>query len=79
MKLVFKSYNQAILTRKKSMFEKIQKEWLSNIQKDLLSGFVVGLSVIPETAGFAIMVGLDVGVAFYTTFYMAFVLSFFWG
>ncbi len=57
------------------MFEKIQKEWLSNIQKDLLSGFVVGLSVIPETAGFAIMVGLDVGVAFYTTFYMAFVLS----
>ncbi|GAA9597336.1 SulP family inorganic anion transporter [Helicobacter pylori] len=77
MKLVFKSYNQAILTRKKSMFEKIQKEWLSNIQKDLLSGFVVGLSVIPETAGFAIMVGLDVGVAFYTTFYMAFVLSFF--
>ncbi len=61
----------------KGMFEKIQKEWLSNIQKDLLSGFVVGLSVIPETAGFAIMVGLDVGVAFYTTFYMAFVLSFF--
>ncbi|MUU47968.1 SulP family inorganic anion transporter [Helicobacter pylori] len=62
---------------KKSMLEKIQKEWLSNIQKDLLSGFVVGLSVIPETAGFAIMVGLDVGVAFYTTFYMAFVLSLF--
>lgn len=62
---------------KKGMFEKIQKEWLSNIQKDLLSGFVVGLSVIPETAGFAIMVGLDVGVAFYTTFYMAFVLSLF--
>ncbi|WRB34135.1 SulP family inorganic anion transporter [Helicobacter pylori] len=59
------------------MFEKIQKEWLSNIQKDLLSGFVVGLSVIPETAGFAIMVGLDVGVAFYTTSYMAFVLSLF--
>ncbi|MFP6062657.1 SulP family inorganic anion transporter [Helicobacter pylori] len=59
------------------MLEKIQKEWLSNIQKDLLSGFVVGLSVIPETAGFAIMVGLDVGVAFYTTFYMAFVLSLF--
>lgn len=77
MKLVFKSYNQAILMGKKSMLEKIQKEWLSNIQKDLLSGFVVGLSVIPETAGFAIMVGLDVGVAFYTTFYMAFVLSFF--
>ncbi|RKU93976.1 sulfate permease [Helicobacter pylori] len=63
--------------RKSGMLEKIQKEWLSNIQKDLLSGFVVGLSVIPETAGFAIMVGLDVGVAFYTTFYMAFVLSFF--
>ncbi|RVZ48428.1 SulP family inorganic anion transporter [Helicobacter pylori] len=63
--------------RKKDMLEKIQKEWLSNIQKDLLSGFVVGLSVIPETAGFAIMVGLDVGVAFYTTFYMAFVLSLF--
>ncbi|OOC30797.1 sulfate permease [Helicobacter pylori] len=62
---------------KKSMLEKIQKEWLSNVQKDLLSGFVVGLSVIPETAGFAIMVGLDVGVAFYTTFYMAFVLSLF--
>lgn len=77
MKLVFKSYNQAILIRKSGMLEKIQKEWLSNIQKDLLSGFVVGLSVIPETAGFAIMVGLDVGVAFYTTFYMAFVLSLF--
>lgn len=77
MKLVFKSYNQAILMGKKGMLEKIQKEWLSNIQKDLLSGFVVGLSVIPETAGFAIMVGLDVGVAFYTTFYMAFVLSLF--
>lgn len=79
MKLVFKSLVtiKPYLMGKKGMFEKIQKEWLSNIQKDLLSGFVVGLSVIPETAGFAIMVGLDVGVAFYTTFYMAFVLSLF--
>ncbi len=79
MKLVFKSLVtiKPYLMRKSGMFEKIQKEWLSNIQKDLLSGFVVGLSVIPETAGFAIMVGLDVGVAFYTTFYMAFVLSLF--
>ncbi len=79
MKSVFKSLVtiKPYLMGKKGMLEKIQKEWLSNIQKDLLSGFVVGLSVIPETAGFAIMVGLDVGVAFYTTFYMAFVLSLF--
>ncbi|AFI06417.1 SulP family inorganic anion transporter [Helicobacter cetorum] len=47
------------------------------IQRDLLSGFVVGLSMIPETAGFALMVGLDVSVAFYTTFYMACVLALF--
>lgn len=57
------------------MIEKIKNEWLSNIQKDLLSSFVVGLSMIPETAGFAIMVGLSPSVAFYTTFFMSFVLS----
>lgn len=61
------------------MLEKIQKEWLSNIQKDLLSGFVVGLSVIPETAGFAIMVGLDVGVAFYNDLLYGFCVVSFWG
>lgn len=57
------------------MIEKIKNEWLSNIQKDLLSSFVVGLSMIPETAGFAIMVGLSPSVAFYTTFFISFVLS----
>lgn len=57
------------------MIEKIKNEWLSNVQKDLLSSFVVGLSMIPETAGFAIMVGLSPSVAFYTTFFMSFVLS----
>ncbi|AFI04531.1 SulP family inorganic anion transporter [Helicobacter cetorum] len=59
------------------MIKKIKDEWLSNIHKDLLSSFVVGLSMIPETAGFAIMVGLSPSIAFFTTFYMALILSLF--
>ncbi|MGL5616495.1 MAG: SulP family inorganic anion transporter [Sarcina sp.] len=55
--------------------EIIKRDWLSNIKADLLSSFVVGLSMIPETAGFAIMVGLSPMVAFYTTFCMAIVVS----
>ncbi|WP_104747634.1 SulP family inorganic anion transporter [Helicobacter cetorum] len=59
------------------MIKKIKNEWLSNIHKDLLSSFVVGLSMIPETAGFAIMVGLSPSIAFFTTFYMALILALF--
>lgn len=59
------------------MLETIKKDWFSNIRVDLLSSFVVGLSMIPETAGFAIMVGLSPMVAFYTTFCMSIIVAFF--
>lgn len=59
--------------------ETLKNEWFSNIKQDLLSSFVVGLSMIPETAGFALMVGLSPSVAFYTTFYMSIILAFFGG
>lgn len=58
------------------LLETIKRDWFSNIRVDLLSSFVVGLSMIPETAGFAIMVGLSPMVAFYTTFCMSIVLAF---
>lgn len=61
------------------MLETIKKDWFSNIRVDLLSSFVVGLSMIPETAGFAIMVGLSPMVAFYTTFCMSIIVAFFGG
>ena len=57
------------------MIETFKKDWLSNMQTDLLSSFVVGLSMIPETAGFALMVGLSPMVAFYTTFCMSIVVA----
>lgn len=57
------------------MLEIIKRDWFSNVGADLLSSFVVGLSMIPETAGFALMVGLSPMVAFYTTFCMAIVVS----
>lgn len=59
------------------MLETIKKDWFSNVRVDLLSSFVVGLSMIPETAGFAIMVGLSPMVAFYTTFCMSIIVAFF--
>ena len=59
------------------MLETIKKDWFSNIKVDLLSSFVVGLSMIPETAGFAIMVGLSPMVAFYTTFCMSIIVALF--
>lgn len=57
------------------MIESFKEDWLSNVKIDLLSGFVVGLSMIPETAGFALMVGLSPMIAFYTTFCMSVVVS----
>lgn len=61
------------------MLETIKKDWFSNIRVDLLSSFVVGLSMIPETAGFAIMVGLSPMVAFYTTFCISIIVAFMGG
>lgn len=59
------------------MLEIFKRDYLSNIKTDLLSGFVVGLSMIPEVAGFAIMVGLSPMVAFYTTFCMSIIVGIF--
>lgn len=54
-------------------------EWFSNIPKDVLSGIVVALALIPEAIAFSIIAGVDPAVGLYASFVIAVVISFFGG
>ncbi|MFA9376626.1 MAG: SulP family inorganic anion transporter [Lachnotalea sp.] len=56
--------------------EKIKKEWFGNINKDILSGMVVAIALIPEAIGFSILAGLDPMVGLYASFCIAIVTAF---
>src|SRR5690625_4131251 len=55
------------------------REWFSNIPKDLLSGSVVALALIPEAIAFSIIAGVDPKVGLYASFIIAVLTSFFGG
>lgn len=55
------------------------KEWFSNVPKDLLSGTVVALALIPEAIAFSIIAGVDPQVGLYASFCIAVVSAFLGG
>jgi len=58
---------------------RIKAEWFSNVPRDLLSGTVVALALIPEAIAFSIIAGVDPKVGLYASFCIAVVAAFFGG
>ncbi|WBU58360.1 SulP family inorganic anion transporter [Paracoccus sediminicola] len=48
-----------------------REEWVGNIRRDLLSGLVVALALIPEAIAFSIIAGVDPKVGLYASFSIA--------
>ncbi|WP_435020378.1 SulP family inorganic anion transporter [Tundrisphaera sp. TA3] len=55
---------------------RIKDEWFSNVGRDLLSGTVVALALIPEAIAFSIIAGVDPKVGLYASFCIAVVSAF---
>jgi SulP family sulfate permease len=53
----------------------LRAAWLSNPRRDLLSGLVVALALIPESLAFAVIAGVDLKVALYAACTIAIVTS----
>ena len=49
----------------------LRQDWLSNVPKDLMSGTVVALALIPEAIAFSIIAGVDPKVGLYASFSIA--------
>ena len=58
------------------MIDKIKQDWFSNVRKDILSGMVVALALIPEAIAFSIIAGVDPMVGLYASFCIAIIISF---
>ncbi|BDI14456.1 sodium-independent anion transporter [Nostoc cf. commune SO-36] len=54
----------------------LQREWLSNVKTDILSGVLVALALIPEAIAFSIIAGVDPKVGLYASFIIAVVTAF---
>lgn len=59
-----------------AVVSRLRNAWLSNPRKDLLSGLVVALALIPEALAFSIIAGVDPKVGLYAACSMAIVISF---
>lgn len=55
------------------------QDWFSNVSKDLISGLVVALALIPEAIAFSIIAGVDPQVGLYASFCIAVVTAFLGG
>lgn len=55
------------------------KEWTGNYRRDLLSGILVALAMIPQAISFAIIAGVDPKVGLYTAFIIAIITAIFGG
>ncbi|MGB3327712.1 MAG: SulP family inorganic anion transporter [Thermomicrobiales bacterium] len=51
-------------------------EWFGNIPRDLVSGLLVALALIPEAISFAVIAGVDPKVALYASFSIATIIAF---
>ncbi len=60
----------------KQFISTIRQEWFSNIPKDLISGLIVALALIPEAIAFSIIAGVDPKIGLYASFSMAVVIAF---
>ncbi|MGH4052189.1 MAG: SulP family inorganic anion transporter [Clostridium sp.] len=55
--------------------KRLKHEWMSNVNKDIMSGVVVALALIPEAIGFSIVAGVDPMVGIYGAVCMAIVTA----
>ena len=55
---------------------RLKAEWFPNVRRDLLSGTVVALALIPEAIAFSIIAGVDPKVGLYASFCIAVVTAF---
>ena len=62
-------------TDRRALLSAFQQAWLSNPRKDLLSGLVVALALIPEAIAFSIIAGVDPKVGLYASFCIAIIIS----
>jgi len=51
-------------------------EWFGNIRRDVLSGLVVALALIPEAIAFSIIAGVDPKIGLYASFSIAVIIAF---
>lgn len=58
-----------------SVTARLRQAWMSNPRKDLLSGLVIALALIPEALAFSIIAGVDPQVGLYAACSMAIVIS----
>lgn len=58
------------------MIQQLQRDWLSNIRGDILSGLVVGLALVPEAIAFSIIAGVDPKVGLFAAFSIAVITAF---
>ena len=56
-------------------FATYRAEWFGNIRRDVLSGLVVALALIPEAIAFSIIAGVDPKVGLYASFSIAVIIS----
>lgn len=61
---------------KKEQMESLRQQWFSNVPKDILSGLVVALALIPEAIAFSIIAGVDPKVGLYAAFCIATISAF---
>ena len=54
----------------------LKREWLTNPRRDLLSGTVVALALIPEAIAFSIIAGVDPAVGLYAACVIAITIAF---
>jgi SulP family sulfate permease len=59
-----------------STFASARQQWLANPRRDLLSGTVVALALIPEAIAFSIIAGVDPAVGLYASFVIAVTIAF---
>jgi len=57
-------------------WQRLRREWFSNVRGDLLAGIVVALALIPEAIAFSIIAGVDPKVGLYASFCIAVVTAF---
>ena len=60
-----------LLSPERYVISTLRAEWLSNPGRDLLSGTVVALALIPEAIAFSIIAGVDPSVGLYASFCIA--------
>ena len=59
-----------------SFASNVRRDWLTNPGREIVSGLVVALALIPEAIGFSIIAGVDPRVGLYASIAIAIVISF---